>query len=294
MLHLNKLPVLLLTGILSQSAPVAASGDFHYEAPLSDGKSSLRSTVLPWTVLSHLLQENQADLQVYNADNQAVPFNVRPLATPLMWQTVNLQAGETPQQFRYDIPPSLPISQWRMAMPQPGSLYEGTLYARAPTRPRYGSQPAPWIERSSFRHYHLQTAAGVVRSEPDTVSDYLDKQWQLDFQQPLPTTTPLALEIGWTPLELRFIAQGKAPFRLVYGSRQTQSVFPMRFDETLANTHAENVTVGQEVVLSPVEAEILPTRPWLTWLLWGVLGSAVVVLLWMAKRLLGEMKQEQG
>jgi len=55
--------------------------DFHFKATLSEGSESLRSVELPWSVVSNLLQRNQRDLQVYNADQKAVPFTTRFIAS---------------------------------------------------------------------------------------------------------------------------------------------------------------------------------------------------------------------
>ena len=51
--------------------------DFHFKATLTEGSESLRSVELPWSVMSNLLQKSQRDLQVYNAEQKAVPFAVR-------------------------------------------------------------------------------------------------------------------------------------------------------------------------------------------------------------------------
>ena len=50
---------------------------FHFKATLASGSESLRSVELPWSVMSNLLQHNQQDLQVFNAEQQAVPFAIR-------------------------------------------------------------------------------------------------------------------------------------------------------------------------------------------------------------------------
>ncbi len=432
--------------VLPAGVSAAEQGEFHYEASLSDGHSSLRSAVLPWTVLSHLLQENQADLQVVNAAGQAVPSLVRPVASvtqnreeirsldffsgddperlgtlltlqdggaakltelnqpgrhylivhnspqtpdnelplqalaldwldlphwlpkslllessddllrwtpvgiaglpyvlteksttlenkilkfsepvkarfirlsgtddfaPLLptllqvsgqfgesstkntlnWQAVGLQAGENLQTFDYEVPPSVPVSQWRLALTQPGSVYAGTLYTRSGKGGRYGEQAGEWQYQHDFRDYLLTTDAGELRADAGTVSAGTSREWRFDFSQPAPmlVTDAPRLELGWQPLEVRFVAQGAGPFRLRYGSRANTLEPVSAFDANLAATKAEAVTVGEEVQLSALEPEFTVPKLWLRLLLWGVLGSAVVALLWMARRLLREV-----
>ena len=65
------------------SCSISAEGqsvDYHYKATLSEGTRTLRSAELNWPVLSRLMQKNQNDLQVYNAEQKAVPFTVRYMA----------------------------------------------------------------------------------------------------------------------------------------------------------------------------------------------------------------------
>ena len=283
----------LLTFAATLFNPAFAADDFYYEMPLSNATTSLRSAELNWTVLSHLLQANQADIQVVNADNQAVPAQVREVSDlrALTWQGVTLHASDKPQQFRLDIPPSVPVSQWRMRLDAPGSAYEGVLYTRFPASQRYGEHPPEWLEYSRFRHYSLQTAEGEVHSNPDNVPTAIEHEWRLDFTRPnpLPMNTSPVLELGWKPLEIRFIAQGKAPFRLRYGSLNAQNT-PVNFDDRLDNASAESVTLGAEKQLAPLPTPLV--KPvWTRWLLWGILTAAVCLLLWMAHRLWLEMER---
>jgi hypothetical protein len=53
--------------------------NFHFEATLKEGSDSLRRFELPWEVVSNLLQKDLKDLQIYNADEQAIPFSIRKL-----------------------------------------------------------------------------------------------------------------------------------------------------------------------------------------------------------------------
>lgn len=77
---LNKILGLFTLGLLL--GPLASQGsepEFHYQAPLSEATSEYRRVELPWEVLAHLLQADQADLQVVNAGGQAVPARISPI-----------------------------------------------------------------------------------------------------------------------------------------------------------------------------------------------------------------------
>ncbi|HPY40553.1 MAG TPA: DUF3999 family protein [Thiolinea sp.] len=80
---------LLLLPLASQ----AAAPEFHYEAPLTDAAGKVRSVELPWFVLAHLLQANQADLQVVNAKNEVMVSWIKPI------ENIALQAEERDLSF---------------------------------------------------------------------------------------------------------------------------------------------------------------------------------------------------
>ncbi|WP_298608872.1 DUF3999 family protein [uncultured Thiothrix sp.] len=427
---------------------VASEPVFHYEAPLTEGAGTYRRAELPWFVLANLLQANQADLQVRNADNQAVPSRISPIGdlqlqpeeralnffrgddptqvgvllqleptthkpkleqlaltdrsyliiqnselegqlfnlqslklawdsqklsqwlpknlkvetsddlqtwqavstkrlpyilkeqnvlvenhslefnqvikarflrlsgdndfAPLLsalqsvnglapeqsmqrivWQAVGLTSTADPQQFTYQMPPSLPVKYWRMRLDQPGDLYAGQLQSRYPDA-RYGAN-TKYDTVVSFVDYRLSSELGELRapsqSLPNPYAWYSDQsmEWRWTFTQPKPLPVNKAVvEFAWQPLEIKFIAQGKGPFRLVYGSRDPVETIALPFDDTDASVAkrfgSTTVEVGAEHVLKPLEKPI-SYKQWLPYALWSVLIAAVALLLWMARNL---------
>ncbi|MGB0848302.1 MAG: DUF3999 family protein [Thiolinea sp.] len=227
----------------------------------------------------------QVDGYYQESDEQPVNRN---------WQTVALNPGEKPQQYRYDPPPAMNLLKWRLALPQAGYMYSGKLYSRRPTVAQSGAQQAKndWHYRHYFQQYHLQTAAGVVRSAAESAVQLAGRQWLLEFDQPLTDAVTPMLEVAWNPLDVYFIAQGTGPFRLVYGSQSVKPVPAMQLDDKLM-AGAETVSITQVIKLrDPVDPAA--NINWLAWLLWVVLAVSVVFLLWMAKRLWLEMNGKQG
>lgn len=446
---LNKCLTSLMLGLVCLPLlSVAAEPEFHYEASLSEANGTYRRAELPWFVLANLLQANQADLQVRNADNQVLPSRVSPIGdlqlqpeerslnffrgddprqvgvllqleptthkpkleqlaltdrsyliiqnsevagqlfnlqslnltwdsqqlsqwlpknlkvetsddlqtwqpvstkrlpyilkeqavlvenrrlefdqpiksrflrlsgdndfAPLLsalqsvsglapeqamqriaWQAVSLTSTADPQQFTYQMPPSLPVKYWRMRLDQPGDLYAGQLQSRYPDA-RYGAN-AKYDTAVSFLDYRLSSELGELRapsqSLPSPYAWYGDHsmEWLWTFTQPKPFSASKAVvEFAWQPLEIRFIAQGKGPFRLVYGSRDPVEAVPLPFDDTDASAAQRfgltSVEVSTEQVLKPLEPPV-SYRQWLPYMLWAVLIAAVILLLGMARNL---------
>lgn len=207
------------------------------------------------------------------------------------WQNVTLEATKNPQEFQYLVSPAWPIEQWRMHIEQAGNVYTGELKQRDYDQ-RYG-QNTNYTYSQTFADYRLNSELGELRpaAQPLTSSysySYSNQpiEWLWSFTQPKPMSQAVQVEFGWRPLELVYLAQGQAPYRLVYGS--TQTLEPLQIgSELLANVGAKNitpVTLGTERLLKPLDAP-LAEQSWLKYLLWVVLVGAVLMLLWMARHL---------
>jgi hypothetical protein len=207
------------------------------------------------------------------------------------WQNVTLEATKNPQEFQYLVSPAWPIEQWRMHIEQTGNVYTGELKQRDYDQ-RYG-QNTNYTYSQTFADYRLNSELGELRpaAQPLTSSysySYSNQpvEWLWTFTQPKPMSQAVQVEFGWRPLELVYLAQGQAPYRLVYGS--TQTLEPLQIgSELLANVGAKNitpVTLGTERLLKPLDAP-LAEQSWLKYLLWVVLVGAVLMLLWMARHL---------
>lgn len=209
------------------------------------------------------------------------------------WQAVALTSTDDPQQFSYQMPPSWPVKYWRMHLEQEGELYAGQLQSRYPEK-RYGANNY-YDQSVSFVEYRLSSEWGELRAPNQSLPSYYtwssdqSLEWLWTFTQPKPLPVNKAVvEFAWQPLEIKFIAQGKGPFRLVYGSRAAPQAIDLPFDDKDATLTErlglKTVEVGAEHVLKPLE----PTRSykqWLPYVLWGVLLLAVALLLWMARHL---------
>lgn len=95
------LKIIVIACGLLPSISQAAEPEFHYEAPLTEAVGTVRSVELPWFVLAHLLQANQADLQVVNAKNEVMVSWIKPseaVELPAEERNLNFFRGDDPTQ----------------------------------------------------------------------------------------------------------------------------------------------------------------------------------------------------
>ncbi len=115
-----------------------------------------------------------------------------------------------------------------------------------------------FVEQSSrfWRIQLLSSAAGIGRSFPE-------------------------VSFGWRPQTLRFLARGKPPFVLAYGSSATTMNQQRELFETAANQDAAIGTLKGKVSLGGAERLVVVKKsdtPWKKFALWGVLLFGVGLL----------------
>ena len=131
------------------------------------------------------------------------------------------------------------------------------------------------------------------------MSDLQDRHWKIVLEQPLnlqPQDYPV-IRVRLQPQRLVFLAQGEEPFTLAIGSRQVEpqsfSLPDHKLPQDFSAETSSLIILGEEVMLGG-EEQLLPPKKKAdlkTWLLWTVLVLGVLVMGWMARGLLREMKQ---
>lgn len=221
------------------------------------------------------------------------------------WTTVASRAGEKIGEYVFDTQGHFPVDRLRFSLPQSNTVVQVQLLSRA-------KNDAPWRNVRNAVLYRLKKDGAEVTNPDVTVSETSARYWLLRVDQKgggLGSGEP-ALELGWVPHQLVFAARGAAPFKLVYGSRDAkpsaykiETLVPgYRADAELLAKRA-SVAEGQVAAIKPVDAdkpEVLGGTDALAekidikkWSLWSVLVLSVILLGWMAVRLLKQIDSEK-
>lgn len=214
---------------------------------------------------------------------------------PWRWASVTLSPDpEKAGHYRFEAPESIPFHRLRIELPQDNTLVEASLYSRSDPQ-------AGWSPRGQGLLYRLQIGDTVLENNTFPVQSSGTRHWSLiiDAAQSGLGREPPRVAIGWHPHTLLFVARGAAPFTLAYGSGRAEPMagktdaLLRRLDrdttQTLVSraiTVAQPLTLGGEKALQPVATPI----DWKQVILWGTLIGGVVLLGWMAHRLLREIK----
>ncbi|MEJ2108215.1 MAG: DUF3999 domain-containing protein [Acidiferrobacteraceae bacterium] len=256
-----------------------------------------RTIALPATHAKYLLlrpADAGVDLAVHGVEAELAPEVAPPERD---WKTVTgVRDAKKPEAIDYDIGGRMPVDRVRVLLPETNVVVSVEIYSR-------GAKDAPWVKRTGGLVYRLQTASGeVVQTELELPRAIHSERYLRVILTDGGAVAGRALpniSVGWIPQRLVFVAQGKGPFELAYGS---STVEPAQYsvDRLLAQLRGkgdkdmkpEPATTGSPHALGGT-ALLVPEKklPWKRWILWGVLVIGVALLVWMATRLYGQMNK---
>lgn len=209
------------------------------------------------------------------------PSAMRP-SSPLQWLTLEATSKAAGHDFDYSLPAELPLSAVNLALSRRNNAAHLVLSA-ADTHRELVS-----VSITSTR----QSANGI------TLHVNSRRVGQLHLHSNSRLSAPPRLRVGWRPAEFVFLAKGPAPYRLLAGSYQKRrSDYPIDAAlNALQQTHGNQwqpaiATLGKGTKLAGAAAlKAPPQANWPKWLLWGLLGLAVLLVISMAWSLLRQNK----
>lgn len=202
--------------------------------------------------------------------------------------------ADTPQStgFEYEVAGYFPIEEVNLELTLANSLLQGAIYSRSKPEQR-------WRLRYRGLFYRLEFPQAELTNSMITLSATSDRYWRVEYDKTrssLGSDIP-ALQVGWKPHRLVFLARGDSPFTLAYGSARTQAkqapVISLLDDirKAMDTLPVKSAQLGPAITGSPDKLlPAPPPLPWKTWLLWASLLTGVLVLGILAWRLQRQIK----
>lgn len=204
------------------------------------------------------------------------------------WEKVTVlgqQDARRPTDFVFDLRGHLPVQRVDLQLTEANSVVMADLYTRKDPRDAWN-----FVTRARF--YRIHTPHGDDQNEPIDIPLNPHRSWLARIANPTYIRTP-ALIAAWRPSEIVFLAQGKPPFLLAFGSgssiAERTNLAPVISDIAL-----QPATLGDAEELGGA-ARLLEGRPPFParrWVLWLVLLAALAVLSYMAVRLFKDSEAE--
>jgi hypothetical protein len=202
-----------------------------------------------------------------------------------VWERIGGSAlpGKT-GEYSYDLGGHFPFDRLRVELPQVNSLAQLQILARA-------TSSEEWRPVTSATAYRLRDRDAEVTSQEIAITSRGERYWLLRAEQRgggIGSGVP-AIQIGWVPQKLVFVARGGGSFQLAFGNASAkpaaypiESVIPGY--ETDAEFKVKPATLGTQITLSGA-ARLRAAWDYKKLGLWGSLIFGVMLLGWMALRL---------
>lgn len=221
------------------------------------------------------------------------------------WQSLaGRDAKDRPGEMLFDTEGRFPVDRVRLSLPQPNTVALSQLLSRERSED-------PWRSVAAATVYRLNRDGTELRSADLRFSANADRYWLLRVDQKGGGlgAGEVRLEIGWLPHEVVFAARGAAPFSVGYGNKLAKSgalpvatVFPGYPERDVTAAGVARVgDIGGKAEPSGLSDPGRYVRGAIEsgeakrWLLWLALVVGVLLVVWMAFRLLHDLgKTKQG
>lgn len=207
---------------------------------------------------------------------------------PFVWIEPQLQA--TTDGFTFDAARRAPVQTARIRLPSSNMAVHARLQSR-------DVHETVWRTHWQGEVFALVGETGARRNADLRFAAVTDPLWRIeitDGRESLGEDRP-ALELGYRPDRLRFVAQGGAPFVLAYGSARAEPARRRECTALLKQLPGAELAqlvgsaqpgvpraLGGSGVLEPAPTPL----PWRQIALWGVLAGAALLVVMMARSLI--------
>ncbi|OGI62427.1 MAG: hypothetical protein A2W18_13325 [Candidatus Muproteobacteria bacterium RBG_16_60_9] len=204
------------------------------------------------------------------------------------WLTLAPQTSDKPEEQRYILSGKMAVDRTRIAL-APNSVARVSVMYRA-------NDGDTWLHAGQKTVYRLDTSGAVIKDEEIRFGrGIVATQWLIrqTGRSGSGLSQITALELGWVPHDLVFVARGGGPFSLAYGKSGLQPVDD-GIDELLRQSKRDDqqrVEIGEATLEAARELkgeralQRSWTAGWKSWLLWAVLLLGVGLLAYLALRI---------
>ncbi len=228
-------------------------------------------------------------------------FSTQTDIKPKRWHTAVLTKNpENESEYTFESNGNFIINGIKITPKQTNSLFTANIYSRS-------SEKMGWRLRGKDDIYTINNDGNELTN--DEISFYAnhDKFWMIKFDPPFTANVSADIqsylpkvEFNWIPHEITFLASGKGPFTLAYGNDDKQLTsqkndLSSKIDfesDKLKISSSIKLTAPQKNIVIKTEEEKPFWEQYKTHILWLIIVSFVLFMLYMATKLYKEINSE--
>ncbi len=225
----------------------------------------------------------------------AIPADISTEA-PRTWSTIaGKPVANKPGEYEFDVGALVPIDRIHVELPQMNTLIQAELLAR-------GNEKEAWQSVAQTTAYRITQSGRQFNSDDIQINRDGRRHWMMRIAQQgggLGKDNP-SLKVGWLADQILFLARGRGPFQLAFGAEGVKSgevpiATLMMGGDGKGGIQAQSIHLGSPTALGGDARLARPPDPfpWKKWMLWSVLGLGVILMGWMASRLMGQMNEKK-
>ncbi len=193
--------------------------------------------------------------------------------------------------YLLDVPVSIKLNRLTFSLSTAPYLLRGKLFYR-------NDQKREWRTFKTIDIYKISDGNSYIERNTIALNGLKTKQLKLDLEKSSNKQSKdlIAVELKWRPEKLIFIAAGQAPYTIVSGNSKAKTfdydqykiVEKVREEMSMPITDVE---VLSEVYLEQSDKMLKDPFDYTQLALWTILVTAVLLMFWMARRLLKQIAE---
>lgn len=220
---------------------------------------------------------------------------------PKRWHnTVLTRNPENDEEYTFKSTGNFIINGIKISPKQSNSLFTALIYSRS-------SEKSGWRLRGKDEIYTISNDGNELTNDEISFYGNYDGHWMIKFDPPFAAAASAdtssylpKVEFNWIPHEITFLASGKGPFTLAYGNDDKQlapqksslsSKIDFNSKKLKISSSIKIATPQKNIVVKTTEEKPFWER-YKTHILWLIIVSFVLFMLYMATRLYKEINSE--
>jgi len=257
-----------------------------------EGLQSQRNRIGISQVSSRYLRIKLLSKEVdFDIKSVALKYSTQQAPKPI-WGGEKLMSYDPDERaFLVEVPQSMNINAIQLMMPNPSTFFSGKLYSRL-------GENSSWNKVSEIDFFNVQKESNRAINNTLAFKGLRSNQIKIvaDFENVVDESSALKIRFAWQPQKVIFLTNGNPPYRLNVGMQGVKKENSQHNQPLLSKIRKQlggSIELATLSKAQKIERKIIIEKNPIDWskiALWSILVFGVLFMLWMARRLMIQVK----